>query len=277
MRSKSFRGARLSRFAALLGTISLALLTTTAPTTSTANESDAVSTECQGWISDFFLLSGTADELIACLTSGVGADWQDRHGFTALHYVAGAGVRHATAATVDELLALGASIDARSDHGLTPLHMAAALDSDNTSILEALLSRDADINAQDDREQTPLFMSLRSRASERFEPLLSAGADPNLPDRRGRTPLHWAIQHGNLVAVVRLASEGADVNAQDNGGRTPLHLAAQIWGSSDDFIIALLSAGADPTILNDQGELPMDLVRVDSPQREEAIRLLEAR
>jgi hypothetical protein len=79
--------------------------------------------------------------------------------------------------------------------------------------------------------------------------LLTLGANPNQPGQReGSTLLHDASRKGHQGMVFALASHGAAVNSQDPSGSTPLILAVQ--SRNPAAVMALLRAGADPTIEN---------------------------
>ncbi len=62
---------------------------------------------------------------------------------------------------------------------------------------------------------------------------------------------------GNLKIVSLLIEHGADVNVLDDDWWTPLHTAASSGGWR--ICNKLLEAGADPTIVNANGDLPFDL------------------
>jgi hypothetical protein len=58
------------------------------------------------------------------------------------------------------------------------------------------------------------------------ELLLANEANVNAEDGNDRTPLHWAAGAGHVDVVELLLARKADVNAKDNKGNTPLHFAA---------------------------------------------------
>ena len=89
--------------------------------------------------------------------------------------------------------------------------------------------------------------------------LLAAGADVDARNQRGATPLHMAARSNHNPAVVaELARAGADLDARDAEGNTPLH-ASRLFGYPP-VIHLLLELGADPTLVNDSGQVadPMD-------------------
>ena len=71
-------------------------------------------------------------------------------------------------ARVERALACGADVNAKNDHGGTPLHYA-AYRNDNSAVIEALLEAGADVNAKNDDGNTPLHWGgvQRKRGSDR--------------------------------------------------------------------------------------------------------------
>lgn len=70
------------------------------------------------------------------------------------------------------------------------------------------------------------------------------------------TPLLLACKRGNTRIALQLIELGANVNCQDFRGFTPLHWASIL--RLNEVIELLLKSGADPTIKNAFGKLPLD-------------------
>jgi ankyrin repeat protein len=160
-----------------------------------------------------------------------------------LHYAA----RHLKAASgaaiVAQLVAAGATVDARDAHGSTALMIAA--DFANLTMVHALLEAGADPNATSARG-TPLHWASGGACTRR---LLAAGAAVDARNGRGRTPLHSGA---TLERIAALLEAGADARALDEHGAGVLHHDVQA-----EAMALLLAAGADPGRSADDGTTPL--------------------
>ena len=139
---------------------------------------------------------------------------------------------------VEYCLVVGASVDARDDSGMTPLHHA-ALRSEKPGLVGVLLKAGADPAAQTDRGDTPLHHAASSGHLEAIEALLAAGADPDAQSDLGYAPLHNAAFRGHIEVVGALLDAGADPRVRLYSF-TPLRLA-EIAGHTE--IVAALQPG----------------------------------
>ena len=80
--------------------------------------------------------------------------------------------------------------DVRTQHGSTPLHLAAT--NPDLSALKALLAAGADVNARDSEGLTPLHMTAYTQNAKQAELLLQAGSDPHAKTNAGRDPTSMA-------------------------------------------------------------------------------------
>jgi len=129
---------------------------------------------------------------------------------------------------VEELLAKGADVNAKSDRGLSALHSAAVFG--HRDIVELLIEKGADVNAKAERSlwdegMTALHGSCVKGQKDVAELLIAKGADVNAKSKNGYTPLHIATTEGYRDVVELLIAKGADVNARDYYGRLPLSSA----------------------------------------------------
>ncbi len=125
------------------------------------------------------------------------------------------------------------------------------------------LSSGADVNAQDQCGYTPLHFAAAFNSDPAVvKTLLNAGANLQAADHEwGATPLHWgAWSSKNPSVITALLDNGADPNAQDKGGGTPLHAAA--FNNSNPAIVnVLLDAGAKTDIRDKESDkTPLDYV-----------------
>ncbi|MBI5201584.1 MAG: ankyrin repeat domain-containing protein [Elusimicrobia bacterium] len=135
----------------------------------------------------------------------VGADGvataQDKHGRNGLHFAQNRDV-------VVVLNELGVYLDARDDHGETPLFTAAALGRDD--VADALLNKGADPGPVSTAGDTPLHMACARDDIELARMIADKGAEVNIRNKHGVTPLHYAAAAGNVELAKLLLKKGAD-------------------------------------------------------------------
>jgi len=178
-------------------------------------------------------------------------------------------------AAVKKLITEGANVNMRkADDGSTPLHVAVFVC--NIEIVKALIAAKADVNAKNNKGETPLFLTtmpmealkpiydffgtltqkrfdLVRIAKDRVEvaKILSVGG--NAP---GAAALADAVFNEDLAAVKKLIAAGADVNAaKPDDGSTPLHWAVFVCNIA--IVEALIAAKADVNAKNKKGEAPL--------------------
>jgi ankyrin repeat protein len=120
-----------------------------------------------------------------------------------------------------------AGLDAYSEDGWTPLHLAAFFG--HAKITELLLGLGADTTAQSRNANgnTPLHAALAGNHKLVTGLLIGGGADVNAADAAGWRPLHLAAFNNNLDAMKQLIAQGADVHGQNREGLTAYALAQQ--------------------------------------------------
>lgn len=96
----------------------------------------------------------------------------------------------------------------------------------------------------------------------------------------GLTPLHLAAYQGNVDIVKAALNQGHDINARDERGNTSLHFATFFRGDEQHYdacvkpvIMALVLGGADPLLLNEQGQSPLEVAK--ERQMEDCIGMMQ--
>jgi len=157
-------------------------------------------------------------------------------------------------------LAAGGSPDARDEYGRPALQLAAA--GGHQTTVSILLEDGAEIDAIDPIGFTALMVAGREAYTAVSLDLLMAGADPGhkaLPVGLSLTPLHLAAIGGDIALAEALLESGADINAQGAAGNTPA-----IWALGEgrmEMILALLDLGADPDVVNHDGDTLRTMAR----------------
>lgn len=186
-----------------------------------------------------------------------------------------------TAAALDDVERLGrllredpTRVNEQLSDGRTPVNFAARVRSRAT--LELLLQSGADPNrndplsgvaGDDDTESCRILIEHGARSTDKavlaaawrnkesavLQLVLDNGGDPDAIGPNG-TALHWVAAE-NSHSVQLLIDAGADVNkrVQETIANTPLHSV----GNNVDSAVRLLSAGADPSLLNANGDTPL--------------------
>ena len=140
---------------------------------------------------------------------------------------------HAAAASDDvaaikDLLARGAAIDARDEHGRTALLV--ATHANKVHAARTLIEAGADVNAKDDIHDSPYLYAGASGHLEILKMTLAHGADLKSTNRYGGTALIPAAERGHVDTVRTLIDAGVDVDHVNNLGWTAL-LEAVILGN----------------------------------------------
>lgn len=162
----------------------------------------------------------------------------------------------ATAETLEECIDSGADVNARDPVDRTPLHYLAVAERSPPALVGMLADAGADIDAPDDSGDTPLHMAVGAGRLAMAAALLEAGADVNAGSRWGGTPLHRAVERRQdaVELVSLLVGAGAIVDSRNMFGQTPLRRALD--AGRPDIVDTLVQLGADPSILDDSGNVP---------------------
>jgi len=174
---------------------------------------------------------GAQADLERLLAHGANLNQRDEQGQAALHaacqFAFSSPEPDPCRRLLEALLSAGAEIEAQSRAGQTPLlillgaRAAAGHPSPQrglTELVELLLARGADPDAQDQRGVGVLHAAAMHGLAEPCRSLLRAGADPSLRDTLGRTAAEVALMLGyaDLAAEIKRAA-GARVRAVQSG------------------------------------------------------------
>ena len=171
---------------------------------------------------------------------------------------------------IELLVSSGAEVNAVNDKGETPLHGAY-----DESEAESLLKAGANVNAKTKTGCTPLHTNSHEKV---IALLLLAGADINAEDNNKSTPLAIKIRRLDYSAALLLVSHGAKVNFSN--GDLPLHQLADLNDYKENvsaelrLLKALVQAGADQTTRDKHGKTPLEIALEHSRTRPELIEIL---
>ena len=124
----------------------------------------------------------------------------------------------------------------------------AAIQTNNTEAVRALLDKGADVNEPAYTSKTPLHYASHSRNMEILKVILSKGADVEARTEQGFTPLGYAVGLNHPDNCRALLEAGADVNTIDNWNRTNLNVAAAL--KLEEVVGVLLEFEANPNTLD---------------------------
>lgn len=203
---------------------------------------------CENWNTVRFTRMASTSEAAACVAEGRDIDARDEHGDTPLHHA----IEFNALGLADLLLASGADPDIGNHQGASPLHRAVGY---GTVRVQPLLDAGANTDLRDGSGATPLHAA--EGDADVVGLLLAAGADARAVDDWGRTTLHAATR-SDSGAIASLVAAGADPHSRDLRGRTALHEAAA-RGYQTAGITGLVAAGADVNAADAAGNTPLHL------------------
>ena len=184
---------------------------------------------------------------------------------------------------MDALIAKKAKVDVTNEFGSTPL--AEATKQGDARMVKTLLAAGSGTEGANADGQTALMIAIKNSDLPVFNLLIDAGAKVNAVEKvQDQTPLMWAAAAArNAPEMVKvLIAKGANVNARAKfndwpgqitsepraqyhtyGGLTPLLYAAR--SGCYACVEALVSAGADINLPNNEGMTPM-MIALDNSQ-----------
>ena len=154
---------------------------------------------------------------------------------------------------INSLLNGGADPNIADADSETCIHSAARHDF-CTEILHAIISHGGDVNAKGKYSRTALMIACEKGNKDAINVLVNAGGDPNIVYADGEICLHYAVRKNCCTEILQaIISHGGDVNAKVKYSRTALMIACE--KGNKDAINVLVNAGADPNIVDADGEV----------------------
>ena len=140
-----------------------------------------------------------------------------------------------------------------------------AASSGSVTAVEALLGLGISSDARNANAETPLMMAAQGRHKNIINLLKEHGANINATTDKGKTALMYAAEAvpQNKEVIGILLTAGADINKQDATGNTALIYAADhaVNYLSTETLEALVKAGADLKVKNQQGQSALDALK----------------
>jgi hypothetical protein len=146
-----------------------------------------------------------------------------------------------TISDLQTLIAAGANVNARNQHGQTPLSFALALNAADR--IQALIDAKADVNARLAAGHTVLMQAASTALIGDVRVLVINRADVNARSHSGLTPLMCAARNGHREVTQYLWEASADVDATDETGTGAFMMAAMAGHQAvADFLLGAMGA-----------------------------------
>ena len=145
----------------------------------------------------------------------------------------------------------------KSNQGL--LHFEAKRQKD-TALINYLISKDLDLNHEDDNGYSPITNSIKYNSAEMVEFLINKSKIENYIDKNGNTLFHHAVERNDTDIFNLISKTKNDINHKNKDGNTVLHLAA-MKAKNNQLLKYLIELGAKKDILTPFGESVYDLAK----------------
>lgn len=166
--------------------------------------------------------SGDVPQVERLLREGAPISGKDKAGMTALHYAA----QSKNLQLVRFLIQRGADVNAKANENVTPLYLSLDMAFGQPVISLELIKSGADVSTADSKVgDTPLLIAATESSYEVMQALLRKGANPNAQNHSGDTPLHHAAQNAMLDRVQLLLQYGANPSIRNLIGKSAIDMA----------------------------------------------------
>ena len=123
----------------------------------------------------------------------------------------------------------------KSDHGTTPLHMAAMYGHFNVcDLIIKSIKKSEEINPGDSSGDTPLHEACGNGYLDICKLIMTHTGQGNVINMLGETPLHNAVLGGHFLVCQWLTENNIEPNHKDVNGKTPYQYAVE--GAHEDII-----------------------------------------
>ena len=139
------------------------------------------------------------------------------------------------------------------------LPMSFAVQTGDTDFLSFLLDNAADPNLCDFMKNYPIHEACEWHRPEMVKMLIKAKADLNVQNDCNETPLIISINENDNESARILIESGADLNMKNYAGNTALHLVSCSKTSKLDLLGHLIVYGAKIDVINAKKETPLHL------------------
>lgn len=155
------------------------------------------------------------------------------------------------------------ALNLKDKKGWTPLVYAIySQDDGGPEVVELLIERGCDPNIRDNEDNTPIHHAAGFGAGDTIELLAkNKKSDLNAQNNKGETPLHLAIRESQMWAFQMLIKNGARTDIVNNDQESLIHYAVNGIGNSLQFIRTLASKGVDLNLENKWGETALDVAK----------------
>lgn len=144
-----------------------------------------------------------------------------------------------------------------------------AVNRNNLDMVELLISKGCDVNAQNENGKTALMLAAFAGKLNIIKELHASDASLTLRDKAGLSVLHYAVDGGNTEAVQYFLFQeengGVDINAKDKNGWSPLLRSASIGGTQQTAEM-LVRYKADVNLLDNENKTALMVAIINGNQ-----------